>query len=364
MRQEQGAQPKSEAAALKGSKAGRASKLNALTGPQNSQHTLSSHVPLLLAILISLSVWIYLYTEYFPVFGSIIGLSGVLVVVPAMRGLMSKKRQEAYAAYFDQLLFQSHLTAKVYVVCLLVIAFGGFLVLKPARFSNASTEQPLNLSYRSVTFDGNTGPWYSLYLQPRQTKPIRLLRPIFGGTVALDVRVPGLPLFRHATTAFGWPRINLPSDAWREPVLIVRPDVELMARLRVRLPRLAMELRRAGEGALISCQEEKPWLGSPIWIGGGTDLLTIPAGMKSAWQNEHALAALQSPDQGLALLTSGIARRLGCSNASGQSIQLLPNDELQFTIEAGNGDVLSESNIRIKGDELFPLEVVARVRTP
>jgi hypothetical protein len=76
------------------------------------------------------------------------------------------------------------------------------------------------------------------------------------------------------------------------------------------------------------------------------------------------LAALQSPDQGLALLTSGIARRLGCSNAPGKAIQLLPNDELQFTIEVGNGDVLSESNIRIKGDELFPLEVVARVRTP
>ncbi|MCY6381718.1 hypothetical protein [Hoeflea prorocentri] len=327
------------------------------------ENTLSSHVPLLLAILIGLSLWIYLYTEFFPVFGSIVGLGGVLVVVPAMKGLMAKERQEAYASYFDQMLFQSHLTAKIYVACLLVIVFVGFVMLQPARFYNASLDRPIEVSYRSVSSNGEGGEWASVYLQPRQTKPMPLLRPVFGGPAALDVKASGLPRFRRQVSGLSWPTITLPSAAWREPVIILRPDADLMAQLNVRLPRLTLELRRAGEDALV-CEESEPWFGSPIWIGGGEDTLAVPSRLATLWRNEHALASLRGTERGLSLLTSGISRRLACADIAERPVRLLPSDELHFRIVAGNGDAVSEGTITINGDEPFPMEVVAQVRSP
>lgn len=328
------------------------------------QNTLTGHVPLLLSILIGLSLWIYLYTEFFPVFGSIIGLSGVLVVVPAMRGLMAKKRQEAYAAYFDQLLFQSRRTARVYVACLLAIVIVGFGVYQPVRFTNTSLDQPISTSYRTVSGNGETGAWEALYLQPRQTKPMPLMRAAFGGPAALDVKASGLPDFRRDMAGLGWPTISLPADTWWEPVLILRPDADLMSQLRARLPRLRLEVRRAGESTAILCQEEQPWIGSPIWIGGGEGSLAVPSKLRTAWQNEHTLATLQNPDRGLAILTTGVTRRLDCADEAGRPMRLLPSDELHFRIEAGSGDAVSEGTLVIDGNESYPLEVVARVRSP
>lgn len=330
--------------------------------PIKSQDTLTGHVPLLLSILIGASVWIYLFTDYFPGFGSIIGISGVLAVVPAMRGLMTRQRQKAYTDYLDTALFQSSRSAKVYIVSLLAIAIVGFGVFKPVRFYNGAVDPLISVSYRSVFDNGVAGPWQSMRLQPGQTKREPIRRSLFGGPVRLEVRASGLPRFNRDIRGFGWPKITLPADGWLEPVLILRPDAELMSVLRNRLPRLTFSLRRANDSTSSICQEDKTWFGAPVIIGGGEGIITIPKKLKRAWQNEHAFATLQNSQRGLTLLNSGVTRRLDCNDNANRPTELLSTDEIMFKVTTGNGDLVSKGSVKIDAIGPFPMEVVARVK--
>ncbi|MDD9908973.1 MAG: hypothetical protein OXR62_04700 [Ahrensia sp.] len=321
---------------------------------------LSSHVPLLLAILVGVSLWVYLYTDYFPVFGSVIGLSGVLVVVPAMRGLMSDERQQAYRAYFDRLLFQSRVTAKLYVVCLIAIAVIGFGVFKPLRFTNVGSAQAISLQYRFAEDDGPKGPWTSLRLLPGQTASSALKRPFFGGPDSLEIKANGLPQFRSSLPVFNWPAITLPGDAWQEPVVLLRADAALMSMLRRRRPLLSVEHSSFDGSGNGTCREPSPWFGEPVWIGGGGGSLSVPGSIRESWQQERALSSLRNAEQAMTLLAAGVARRPDCADPATVPVRLLPNDRLKVTITTGNGDIVAQLEIAVGEDEQFPREVTVR----
>lgn len=315
---------------------------------------ISSHVPLLLAIMVSASVWIALYTDFFPVFGSILGLGGVLVVVPALHGLMKKSRQEAYARYFDDILFQSSWSARIYVAILAFIIVIGFGAYQPVRIHHPVT-------FPIITGNHKIGPNdvpFSLVADSTTSFPI--LQPFLGGPRKIQVSVSSLPTFTVQVEPFQWPRIVPVQQAWVEPVVILRPSAEGAAMLTQRQPRLLLTFRREGKKDLIACKINARWLGRPIWLGGGTGVIAPPDSLRQSWLAEDAVARRRAGNEGegLGLVTAGYYQRPSCQDGVMVPDHLKAGDQIGYRLVNQAEELIVEGTYHVPNLEIYPAELI------
>ena len=209
---------------------------------QEEGRKITSHFPLLLAVLIAASIWIYVFTSWFPIFGSILGLGGVLMVVPALQGLMGEERRRAYAAWIDDLLFQKQVSAQVYIVLLLAGLFFGFVVFQPFTLTNQLLDKTLPVQ---VGFSANASalpPTKRALIAPGKSFSLPIAQPLFGGAKFVWVSSPGYPQIRKKVNGFGWPSMSLPQDLWQQPVLLMRPSPALLPKLEETLPKFSITI--------------------------------------------------------------------------------------------------------------------------
>ena len=335
-----------------------------MSGDSNTSG-ITSHMPLLLAILIGASIWIYTYTSWFPIFGSILGFGGVLVVVPAMQGLMAPARRQAYAQFVDQLLFQNPRSALAYIVVLCAGLIAGFVCVQPLRLTNHLLNSSLDIRVGFSQHATDKPPTRHIRINAGDTHSTPLLQPFLNGASYVWVSSPGLPQIRKKVAGFGWPKMDLPEDLWRQPIILLRPSASLLVNLDRTLPKLEVQLTRNGgaESATQTCIVQEKYVGEPVWIGGGKDTFKISDSRLRAWAREFRLAKLRgelegdesslSADQ---ILTTTLRPR--CEDTASAFDHLQIGDSISWRLTSRNANrLISKGQMKIEPNARFPLEV-------
>ena len=73
---------------------------------------------------VALSFWMLRYTDWFPVFGGILGLSGAFAWIAFLSNLITEGRKKAAQQYLDQRILQNKGTLLALVGLILVFIFG------------------------------------------------------------------------------------------------------------------------------------------------------------------------------------------------------------------------------------------------
>jgi len=313
-------------------------------GDSSSPSLLTAHVPLLLANLIAASVWIYLFTDWFPVFGSVLGLGGVLVVVPALQGLMAEARRKAYAGLLDRLLFQDPGTARAYLLLLVAGVGAGFVLAQPLRITAAAGADPIEIRLTLVSTSGEER-LRRIRLQPGSTEALPLWQTFFGGTREVRVAAAGLPGLTRPIGSFDWPRLALPGDLWSRPVLLLRPEPGAVEALQLIGGSLQI-VRRRGDRLLDECPLPDKYLGEPVWIGGGQEVIAIDGDRRRQWLEDARMHGLRYGAPGLEAKLITLPARAPCAFQldAGDSITwtLVSPGEQQMPVASGTVELLPD----------------------
>jgi len=259
---------------------------------------MTAHVPLLLLILFLSGVWVHLFTDFFPAFGSVLGLTGVLAVVPALSGLMAENRRKLYAEALDRVLFQTPLSARLYVAILLLvmpIAYGGFT---PVKISYDGAGPPLRLTVSVLAPDGAVDELSKVTLKSFESTRLPVLRRFQGGE-QLRIVAAGLPRLQVPFETFDWPEISVPGDFWSTPLALLRPRIDSVSSLLARKPTLSITVTppaAAGSTTPLDCNPIERYVGQPIWLGGGSGRIAVPEATLSLWLLEANLIAATARD--------------------------------------------------------------------
>lgn len=318
---------------------------------------LTSHMPLLLAILIGASIWIYTFTSWFPIFGSILGFGGVLMVVPALQGLMSDGRRKAYSTWVDQILFQNRSSARLYVVLLIVGLTAGFLCVQPLRMTNHFQDRSLEVQIGFSQFATDKPPTRRIRISAGDTHSTPLLQPFLGGPTFVWISSPGLPQIRKKVEGFGWPAMDLPEDLWLQPIVLLRPAPSLLLTLEDSLPQFEVTLLSDGK-VIGKCIIQQKYVGEPVWVGGGRNTFTISDSQLNRWLREFRLAFLRGEIEGESerILTTTLRPR--CTESAKTFEHLKVGNNLKWRLSSRNTDkIFSEGQIEIKEDSEYPLEI-------
>ncbi|MEM8645510.1 MAG: hypothetical protein AAGF86_04120 [Pseudomonadota bacterium] len=320
---------------------------------------MTSHMPLLLAILIGASIWIYTFTSWFPIFGSILGFGGVLAVVPVMQGLMSEERRGAYARRVDELLFQNPSSARFYVFLLCVGVFAGFICVQPLQLTNFKQSGSLDVRVGFSQQASDKPPTRRIRINAGATHSTPLLQPFFGGASYVWVSSPGLPQIRKKVSGFGWPSMTLPDDLWQQPILLLRPSPRLLEELYEREPTFKVFLKRktGDKEKTHPCVIQKKYVGEPLWIGGGRQTFTIDQARIDQWVREFKLARIRREVKGEEeqILTSTL--RPSCPEKRAFE-QLKEGDVLTWHMKRdGTEDPFSLGTFTVDDDLPYPAEV-------
>ncbi len=322
--------------------------------PGPAPGSITSHVPLLLVILVAVSTWIYIFTNWYPLFGSVLGLGGVLVVVPALSGLMSEDRRKAYSGLVDRILFQKPLMAKFYLLALVVGLTLGFAALQPLRITNESRTSPVDAV---LTITGSDGQSLGkrIRIEPGGTFAASLKQPLLGGTVQFELAAQGLPSIQHNVDNFSWPAISVPTDLWQQPVLLLRAEPALLSALRSFMPRLEVEVVGA-DGNTRSCIIHERYLGEPVWLGGGKGKLAVSDTTIQRWLLEFRMALARDSEIKANEMIMTSTLRPDCI------MRLAAADSVSWKIVSrGSGRLISAGKTEIALSDTYPKEIHMRL---
>lgn len=320
----------------------------------NLPPALTGHVPLLLSILIGASLWVYYFTNWFPLFGSVLGLGGVLIVVPALRGLMAESRRMAYASLVDRILFQKPGTARLYLVLLLIGLVFGIVFVQPLSISAPTGAQPMEIRVILVSANGDER-LHLARLEPGSTQAMPLWQPFVGGPREIRVVADGLPRINRRIGSFDWLRLSLPGDFWSRPVVLLRAEPGLIRDLQNLKPILKIE-HQPKDGTATECIVEERYLGEPVWLGGGEDMINVSESMRRQWLQEARMFGARNAQPKLWEVIATIPTRAHCIHT------LDIGDLIVWTlVSAGQAkDVLASSSAEIRSDIFYPQEILLR----
>jgi hypothetical protein len=311
----------------------------------------SNHLLALLVLLLT-AVWLVLFTDYFPLVGNLLGLTGVLAVIPALSGLLPDDYRDRYRKLINKGLFGNRVATLVYVVALVSI-FGLFLGAKPfeLEYQESGPTRKIEIMFA----DGSAR---TVRLSPLSARRF----PVWGlpwETPVARVRTSGLPN-RLVPVRYFETELAVPDDLWGEPVVLVLPAIADLPDIASR--GMTLELRAEGpdpkSARVIRIEAYTGWA---IWLGTGEPLET-PASLRARLQTMErnvvmAMADESSKDR---LKLASTVFRWSEPMLSGIT-RLLPSDKVTVTLKSrGSGCVMGESAVQLGQVTRFP--VVKEIR--
>lgn len=222
----------------------------------------------LLSLLgVGISVWVWFYTEWFPVVASLLGLGGVFTWLAFLSGLLLSSRKQQLQEMLDRLLSARWLRVAMVVGLLLAIAaaslFGAVVVRSPSdrhdrTVAVSSGTQPVDPGARAVGLR---------QLLPRSQRTLL----VWTGWEArpVRVRVSGLPPAPLVLRPFERRIVDVPSS-FRSAVAL-----EVSPRVAMNLKHRKHELVVLRNGVEIASLPAGSYRGQAAWVGAapeGADL--------------------------------------------------------------------------------------------
>jgi len=303
----------------------------------NANHALA------LLVLVLAGAWIALYTNHFPVVGNLLGLSGVLAVIPAFVGLLPEAQRQGYLALVNRGLFGNRAATMVYLAALVGV-FALFLGARPLEieYLESGPTRTVSITYSDDDQD-------SIRISPLSEARL----PVWSApwsTPRVRVSSPGLPS-REVDVSYLDKELAVPDDLWQEPVVLILPAVENLASIEEK--KMSLEISVTGDtGEPITIPG---YAGGAMWLGTDQPLEipgTLGRQLETMERNVVLAMAGRSAEQRLKLASivfnwsrpalSGIAR-------------LSPNDVVFVRLRArGNNCVMGETEIRLDGIAGYP----------
>jgi hypothetical protein len=228
---------------------------------------------LLLFAGVGFCFWTIRYTDWFPVIGGLLGLTGAFAWIGVFSNLVTDERKAALQAWIDSRLLQSWTTC----AGLLLIGIG-FFTFVAARNGTLVVDASADDVARNITITPATsGETIAEFGSAPGTESIALLPTGLFTAKEYDLTARGLPSIRVKVRPLKREEVKLPNGPMTAPVILVRPTSTLSG------------ISVTGEHALVVTADGKDfgridnYLGTAVWIGATRDV-AIPRETLDRWR--------------------------------------------------------------------------------
>ena len=316
---------------------------------------MTAHVPVMLLLGLLAGLWVHQFTDHFPAFGSVLGLTGILAVIPALGGLMAPERRKRYSAFLDDVLFQRSASLYVYLVALAVLLVIGFGMVRPLQLKNAQSGAALKVEIVELAGDCRAESIDRRTVPALGSSRLPVWHGLGAGSRDLVLHAAGLPSLRVETEFWRWATITFPEDAWQSPLAVIRPGLADIPGIVQRKPTLEIRVETDSAPCEAVLRDEIPdYVGQAVWVGSGGRSIATPADLLERWQREAALrtTALSARDASKVAQATWVAPQASKIGAIGE------NAVVHWSLKAKNsGVVLAKGSMGLLAGLRYPQEV-------
>ncbi|MEA2325900.1 MAG: hypothetical protein QOE68_859 [Thermoanaerobaculia bacterium] len=286
---------------------------------------------------VAISFWLVQYTDFFPLVGGLLGLTGIFAWVAFLTNLISAERKKELQAEIERRVLVIPTTATW--ALLVLVGFGIFA----ATQSTVMVVAPLDGIKRTVDIRAEGRVIETLSLDPGGTVKTSLrVRP--GQSVV--VKTAGCPEVRVALTSFHRTTLLVPQSFTAQSVLLARLSDDIATS--ARHSKVAVKIKRAGRNdwKAYGTIKEDLYEGESVWIGCSSDV-AIPDRIKAEWKEEAG--------NNLALLKLWLkVKSVGADDPPE------PGDTINVCVTNQQGGPMASATVVVRSikDEPFPQVVV------
>jgi len=308
------------------------------------QQTVRANHALLLLVLVLAGVWVSLYTNSFPLVGNLLGLSGVLAVIPAFVGLLPEAQRKGYLVQINKALFESRSATTLYMAALVGI-FTLFLSAKPLEIQYQASGPTRNME---ISFPDERVQVLRIF--PLTEKRV----PVWSApwdTPHITVSSPGLPTVGVDVSYFE-KELAVPDGHWQRPVILVLPSVEDLSDVVEK----RMSLQVTVSGTTNKTQTIPNYAGWALWLG--TDQsLEVPRSLQNQLETlERNVILAMAGDTATERLKLASTVFNWSRPALSEIAILSPADLVTVSLMSrGNNCVMGETEIRVDSVARYPL---------
>lgn len=258
--------------------------------PQNTKVPIFNLIGLIVTG-ISVSWWILYFTDFFPVFGGLLGLGGLFTWIAFVGNILTDERKKRMQQSFDNIVLQR----RSWLLILGLALLGWWMGYAPCRATllvdclettgghfmeirEFKTEAPLEPE-----------PMERLTLSPRGTAKVLLATSWFGKRDYL-VKVSGFPARKITVTGYRREPFFIPASLLLRPVVLIRPAA---SELGVVDEGFSLEIHVKGDKVATFRIEEYP--GKAVWFGADSDV-AVPDWLLDEWRQEFKRAKKDMED--------------------------------------------------------------------
>jgi len=314
------------------------------TSPQYSKVPIFNLMALI-AAGISVSWWILYFSDFFPVFGGLLGLGGLFAWIAFVGNILTSERKAEMQHSFDSMVLQR----RGLLVFLGLLLLGWWMGYVPCRgtllVDSLETTGGHFMEIREYSSKAPLAPEpvERLTLSPRGTAKVLLATPWFGKKDYL-VKVSGFPARKITVSGCHREPFFIPASMLLRPVVLIRPAASELGVVDTGF-QLDVQVRGDKERTF----HIKNYPGKAVWFGADDDV-AVPERLLDAWRQEFKMAKKNAED---------IARWL-------PPLSLGPVDDLSGITEIsanlvnGGGEVKYTGGVDLRGwrERSFPKELV------
>lgn len=221
--------------------------------------------------------WTLYYTDWFPVIGGILGLTGAFAWVGVFSSVIKDDRKSALQDWFDQHVLQTWTPCILIGGALLAFFFGVAARTGSIVVDAGGDDVARSISIHSVP--ATNDPAAEISSSPDSDTSTLLQTGLFSSK-SYDVIAEGLPRIRVIVHAFERHRVTLPNDPMTAPVILLRPDPGLSG---LTIPE-NFKLEITADGKPFGRIDD--YNGTAVWIGTTRDV-AIPRETQDRWRLEN-----------------------------------------------------------------------------
>lgn len=247
-----------------------------MSDPVDRPRLVAANIVALVAWGVALSFWMLRYTDWFPVVGGLLGLTGAFTWLAFLAKIVPEARKEAFQVWFDNRVLQRAwliglLSALSLAFLLLYSSWHGTLILDALGDSVPRTVELTRL-------DGAEGASVRSGLAARAERKVLLPTDPFRPT-AYRLKLSGLPAIAVEVAPWGRRTVVVPSEAFTAPVVLLRPSATMSGESSSGEFTLLVQADGQEYGRLMD------YRGESVWIGAEADV-EIPAAAVDRWRLE------------------------------------------------------------------------------
>jgi hypothetical protein len=244
--------------------------------PYDNPYIVVANFTVAVVLGVAFSMWMIRYTDWFPVVGGLLALTGVFSWVAFLSNIVSDERKEQAQAFFDRYVLQRRRTTVV-----LVLAASAFLAGFTTTHGTLIVDTLGDVVSRTGELQSDAG-FDARIAVTAGVRTTLLLPTSWSGQRRYRLKLRGLPAVIVEVNRWHRTTVIAPTDFWTAPVLLIRPTIAMSGEASQGEFQLVVEV----DGK--EWDSVSPYLGGSVWVGAQDDV-EIPPARIDRWRAEYLL---------------------------------------------------------------------------